>query len=156
MSAWVPVFWLTRRTGASITERSGPTALAGHPLLPVNGAVGRFLSTRGDGRREGKRGRICCVDRADSASRGVRESDDRIDRRAGGVSRAEQPGRNGRPACLVAGHFEQFSLSVSNSLSGGDWELDEVPAVRDQRPWRRSAAGTVESPRFNGLRRGVS
>lgn len=22
-------------------------------------------------------------------------------------------------------------LSVSNSLSGGDWELDEVPAVRD-------------------------
>ena len=23
------------------------------------------------------------------------------------------------------------SLSVSNSLSGGDWELDEVPAVGD-------------------------
>ena len=27
--------------------------------------------------------------------------------------------------------FFDTNLSVSNSLSGGDWELDEVPAVRD-------------------------
>jgi hypothetical protein len=27
--------------------------------------------------------------------------------------------------------YESLRLSVSNSLSGGDWELDEVPAVRD-------------------------
>ena len=31
----------------------------------------------------------------------------------------------------VAQQNRPGSLSVSNSLSGGDWELDEVPAVGD-------------------------
>jgi hypothetical protein len=32
---------------------------------------------------------------------------------------------------LMRGRSIFFDLSVSNSLSGGDWELDEVPAMGD-------------------------
>jgi hypothetical protein len=40
-------------------------------------------------------------------------------------------------------HQFGMSLWLSSSLSGGDWDLHEIPAVQTQRTWFKSAGPTV-------------
>src|SRR2546426_2899841 len=67
------------------------------------------------------------VRRADAEQREEVRADDVAANQLGAIG-----GHHGEVAASKAGDFfEALRLSVSNSLSGRDWELDQVPAVGD-------------------------